>query len=105
METEPRNWDAFIRDAATWADKQFSAATSASKAEHLRREAIELAESGGKDAEEMADVFLLLIHLSHGENVDLLEEARKKLAKNKARKWGTPDAQGVVEHLRKEDAL
>ena len=52
------------------------------------------------DAEEMADVFLLLIHLADGEGVNLLEAGAAKLKKNQARKWGKPDSEGVVEHVR-----
>lgn len=80
-----------------WANSTFTVANPHSKAEHLRREAEELCRDP-HDVEEMADVFILLSHISDGH--DLHSAVRAKLEKNKARKWGSPDAQGVVEHIR-----
>lgn len=88
--------DALRDDVCGWANAQFTAATPASKAEHLRREVLELCDDP-TDVEEMADVFILLSHLSDGR--DLVGAVRAKLEKNKARTWGTPDADGVVEHV------
>jgi hypothetical protein len=72
-------------------------ATAASKAAHLAREAEEL-RNDPADVREMADVFLLLSHISDG--YDLVAAAREKLEENKRRSWGQPDAEGVVEHVR-----
>jgi NTP pyrophosphatase (non-canonical NTP hydrolase) len=87
------------QDAVAWANGNFPQATTRSKAEHLRREVAELVETPS-DGEEMADVLLLLLHLADGEGIDVITEAAKKLAKNKRRVWGKPDASGVVEHVR-----
>lgn len=92
-------FDKLIEEAGSWADKNFPQATHASKAEHLRREAAELA-ANPTDEEEMADIFLLLIHLARGTKTDLINAAYQKLRKNQQREWGTPDADGVVEHVR-----
>lgn len=86
-------------EAVMWANGNFPQATTASKATHLWREAGELL-SNPADGEEMADVLLLLLHLADGEGIDVVAEAERKLAKNKTRTWGKPDAAGVVEHIR-----
>lgn len=49
-------------------------------------------------AEEMADIFFLLVQLAVLEGVDLATAVDAKLTKNRARKWKAPDAMGVVEH-------
>ena len=90
--------DDVSRDATAWANETFPHATSASRAAHLAREALEL-KANPTDPEEMADVFMLLGHLAAGAGVDLAAAARAKLEKNRRRKWGAPDAEGVVEHI------
>lgn len=92
----PETLDALRVASIEFANATFTTASPHSKAEHLRREAVELADAP-HDTEEMADVFLLLAHLSDGH--DLAGAVSRKLAKNRARKWGQPDADGVVEHL------
>lgn len=91
--------DALAIEINEWAAVTFPFRTAASVAEHLRREAHELAEAP-LDPEEMADVFILLANLWKLTGVDLPCAVAAKLAKNRARKWGKPDAQGVVEHVR-----
>lgn len=91
--------DALAIEINEWAAVTFPVRTAASVAEHLRREAHELAEAP-LDPEEMADVFILLANLWKFTGVDLPCAVAAKLAKNRARKWGKPDAQGVVEHVR-----
>lgn len=54
--------------------------------------------------EEYADCFMLLLDSANnfGLSADrLLHITRQKLEVNKTRKWGKPDCNGVVEHLRK----
>jgi len=51
---------------------------------------------------EFADCFMLLLDSAshfHMTAEELIEVAKKKLEINKARKWGTPDINGVIEHL------
>lgn len=91
--------DDFSARAHEWQLATFPTATVQSKANHLHREAIELL-SNPTDPEEMADIFLLLIDIAKVTNTDLRAAVEAKLAKNKARKWGKPDAAGVVEHIR-----
>jgi NTP pyrophosphatase (non-canonical NTP hydrolase) len=52
---------------------------------------------------EYADCFMLLLDSAHhfGLNAEnILELTREKLGINKARKWGKPDVNGIVEHIR-----
>lgn len=49
---------------------------------------------------ELADNFLLLLHISDLTYFDLLDEARKKMEINRQRKWGTPNENGVIEHIK-----
>jgi hypothetical protein len=86
------------KDVAEWAEKTFPNQTPKSKAEHLVDEAKELAEKPG-DMEEMADVFLLLVHIAYMQGVNLLEAARKKLEINRKRQWGPADERGVHKHV------
>lgn len=81
-----------------WAQATFPGQLPSSVASHLHDEAGELMEEPGNN-EEMADCFLLLIQLAALHGYDILHEARKKFEVNRARKWGTPDARGVVKHI------
>ncbi len=52
---------------------------------------------------EFADCFMLLLDSAHHFSLSaeqLINLAREKLGINKARKWGKPDENGVVEHIR-----
>jgi NTP pyrophosphatase (non-canonical NTP hydrolase) len=96
---EPRYpLDILAERIAAWQATTFPTATPASTAEHLRREAIELAQAPS-DASEMADVFHLLVAVANASGVDLAAAVAVKFAKNRARVWGTPDVHGVVEHV------
>lgn len=53
-------------------------------------------------ATELADCLHLLASIAHLCGIDLLAATRAKLAENKARRWGKPDSDGVVEHVREE---
>ena len=85
--------------ALEWQADTFPQRTPHSIATHLLREATELQQSPD-DPSEIADVFLLLIALANEVGVDLARAVNAKLALNKARTWGTPDAHGVVEHVK-----
>jgi NTP pyrophosphatase (non-canonical NTP hydrolase) len=53
--------------------------------------------------EEYADCMMLLLDSAHhfGMNAErLLYVTKQKLEKNKKRKWGNPDCNGVIEHIR-----
>ncbi len=70
---------------------------------HLKKEIEETIESG--DAEEYADCLLLLcdsFRKRHPEldADDLIEIAYQKIKTCRQRKWGDPDENGVIEHIR-----
>jgi dCMP deaminase len=94
--------DALAHDIRAWQAATFPQATPSSVAEHLRREAEELA-GEPSNSEEMADIFHLLVAAAAANDYDLTTVVATKLAVNQARRWGRPDAFGVVEHLRETD--
>jgi hypothetical protein len=51
------------------------------------------------DPEEIADIFMLVVSAARVNGIDLADVVRRKLAKNRARPWGPPDADGVVRHV------
>ena len=95
----------FQFEVGTWAERTFAQATDESIIAHLRREVTELL----KDCKEFpdhtkpsinvgyeaADVFLLLLHLCHRRQIDLMAFSIDKFLDNQARTWGKPDHQGV----------
>lgn len=92
---------------AAWQRETFPKATAESCSAHLAYEQNELADAvvyGDIDdtAEEAADCLLLLVGIADRSGFDLLQAAEAKLAKNRLRKWGKPDAKGVVEHVEEE---
>ena len=83
-----------------WASKTFPDASPQGIIAHLKKEVAELDES--HDPEEAADCFLLLMHLGYMLRFNLLREALNKHDINCKRKWGQPDQDGVIEHIREE---
>lgn len=92
----------FQREVAEWAQATFPQQTPHSKMRHLEKEIGELREDLS-DIEEMADCFILLLNLCEMAGGDLLEAAKSKMEKNRRRKWGEPDADGVCHHIPQED--
>lgn len=92
----PELLDDVLEEVRAWQRETFPHATRASVAAHLLEEAIELAQAPDDD-EEVADVASLLAGMMGGPQ--LVAAVRAKLAINRARTWGTPDAQGVVRHV------
>lgn len=90
-----------------WQKETFGEATALSKVEHLHQEVIELhddlvAESEGIKME-FADCFILLFGAaaSHGMSYeDICNCIDEKMKINKLRKWGKPDDNGVINHLK-----
>lgn len=99
-------WDRFQTEQATWAAETFPTSTAHTAIAHLASEVEELHLS--PDPEEFADCMILLLqaaHLSGLSASQLLAECEKKHAKNKARKWGKPNAEGFVEHVEEGSAF
>ncbi len=116
-----------------WATATFPHSTIRSKARHIFREAVELvlathqdddpailsqelivdlhreiakSTAGGPGAvgAESADLLILLLHLAYAEEYSLLAATEAKFAEVLGRRWGAPDAAGVVEHERAASA-
>jgi len=68
---------------------------------HFVKEVCEFHLSHSPD--EAADCFLLLLQHAHECGYDLFEEAQKKHQVNLGRKWGKPDKDGCIEHIRKQN--
>lgn len=94
--------DAVVEDILAWQCATFTQRTPHSITKHLLKEAKEL-HAAPRDDEEWADVFFLTVALIQDGTPaaprDLIGALRRKLAKNRARTWGVPDADGVVEHV------
>ena len=83
----------------TWGDKTFPKATPESIYRHLCREIKELGEDYALVEAEHADCILLLTHIAHKKKFSMYDAFTAKFEINKRRKWGKPDAEGVVEHI------
>ena len=100
--------DSVSRDVVAWANATFPQSSLGGKITHLEREVRELREAATtawspppeRLAEELADVFMILAHTAAFVGVDLARAVAEKLAICKTRKWGNPDADGIVEHVR-----
>lgn len=92
-----------FREIAAWGNRTFPTSTDRAKLVHLGKELAEL-EAEPSSGEEMADMVMILVHLAHAHNVDLLAEIRQKFDIVQQRLWGPPDADGVVEHIREPSA-
>lgn len=94
--------DAVVGDILAWQVETFTHRTPHSITKHLLKEAAEL-HAAPSDHEEWADVVFLAVALIQDgtENAprDLIGALRAKLAINKVRTWGEPDADGVMEHV------
>lgn len=88
-----------VAEVNAWQAETFPRATPASVVEHLRREVKELIEDP-TNTSELADVVFLAVGLAYELGVDLTTVVADKLAVNRQRVWGQPDAHGVVEHVR-----
>lgn len=92
-------FDAVLSDYLAWSLRQFPGSTPASVAAHIRKEAAELA-AEPTSAEELADIVALAFHSAARQGFDLTGTLAAKLPVLKARTWGEPDADGVVEHVK-----
>jgi NTP pyrophosphatase (non-canonical NTP hydrolase) len=88
-----------------WSDKTFGSTRSPKvPLFHLKKEVEEVL-SAPTDPEEYADCFILLLDAARLANIPMqtiFEEMKKKFEKNKSRRWGKPDENGVSEHIKEE---
>lgn len=89
-------------DLKIWTEKTFPQRTMGSILAHLRSEIAEI-EENPDDIMEFADAFMLLFDAVSYQGFHMSEVYRamdRKLEINKARKWGRPNAEGFVEHIK-----
>lgn len=98
-----RQLSAGIRE---WSDKAFGVGRNGlSMAYHLKKEVDEVIqdiETFVDPGKELADCLMLVLDCASHSGIsvrDLLKLTDEKLEINKNRKWGTPDENGVVEHI------
>ena len=96
-----------FKEIAEWQLETFGKATSLSKVAHLQEEVEELSDdllSRNPDRRlEFADCFLLLFGAAASDGMtyeDICNAIDEKMAINKKRKWGKPDENGVVNHIK-----
>lgn len=87
-----------IDEIQDWQLKTFPNSTPASKFAHLRREIEELSHDVTSESE-IADCLFLLIGMAKTQGFDIFRILKNKFDVNRAREWGLPDAEGVVEHV------
>lgn len=90
-----------------WQKETFGEATPISKLEHLKQEVEELIadlkSNNPNKRHEYADCFLLLFGSANADGMtyeDICQCIAEKFDINKARKWGKPDVNGVVNHIK-----
>lgn len=90
-----------------WQKETFGEATPLSKLAHLAQELTELGEAihyNFSDKRlEFADCFFLLFGAAAADGMtyeDICDAISEKFEINKNRKWGKPDANGVVNHIK-----
>lgn len=102
--TKGNHVQAVFNEHISWADAQFGNDRPQQALEHLKRECSEAQDNLG-DVSEFADMQMLLWHSFHCAHPDktlqnLTDAVYDKLQINKGRKWGLPDKDGVIEHIR-----
>lgn len=98
--------DAVAKDYQEWADSLFSKTPLSFELEHLRQEVEELTieyqlycydkENFSELEDEMADVFMLALHIAKRLNIDVAKVIARKTAKAKNFEWLPPNEKGEV---------
>lgn len=100
------------KEIGDWQRETFKKATTYGVYNHMSREMSELNKALNRHVRydnedtyqevryELADIIILAVALADLVHVDLDVATKEKMKINKARKWGKPDADGVVEHIK-----
>ncbi len=92
-------------EIASWSDATFgSRRPPTTPLHHLAKEVQELI-TAPLDSMEYADCLMLLLdayRMAGGSADSLIDACYEKLEINRKREWGTPDNNGVVEHIRRD---
>ncbi len=100
---------AFMDDVHQWADVTFGKdRTAIAPLHHLKKEVDEAIEAMNSQVlfdirEELADCFILILNATSKYGLEfntLFSDAKEKMVKNKTRKWGKPDENGVCLHIK-----
>jgi Protein of unknown function (DUF550) len=89
----------FQKELHEWQLQTFPQSTALSKLTHLKKEIIEL-EQNPADPYEMADIIMLVCGMASIQGIDIATALETKFEVNKNRKWGIPDKDGVVSHIK-----
>lgn len=99
-----------FNEITQWQNETFKQATALSKIAHLAEELHELTsdlQTNNPDKRlEFADCFILLFGAAKSAGmgyIDILAAIDEKMAINYQRKWGKPNADGVVNHINEEE--
>lgn len=98
-----KSLDELYREVTQWQRETFGRQSLVDLFSTLEREVGELGMTPpGSDQgrEELADVAMVLFEIADVEGVDLAAAIEWKLSINRTRRWGEPDAEGVIEHIR-----
>lgn len=99
-------------EISTWSSQQFPTLVDTrgiiAKLSHLKEEVTELQSAVDNDNkkeinDEIADCFMLLFDVAHALKItesDIIKFSQAKLGINKDRKWGKPDNNGVIHHIK-----
>ncbi len=90
-------------EIAEWSDATFGSDRPPTRPLHHLAKEIQEVIAKPDDQVEYADCLILLLdayRMAGGNTDELIETAFHKLMVNKQRDWGTPDENGVVEHIR-----
>lgn len=49
-------------------------------------------------SKELADIFIIAMHVAHCEEIDIIDAVKTKFEIVKVREWQAPDEHGVVRH-------
>ena len=97
----------FQQGVGEWGIKTFhhSIADCGAIVNHIKKEVdeLELQVAYGNSLEivtECADIYILLLHIAHLHDIDLMRMAKWKMSINAQREWKEPDKDGVVEHVK-----
>lgn len=99
--------DEFQNEIGGWGNLTFPKSTPETVLAHFREEVAEFLEVAPMmpelpdydEAEEAADVFLLLLHFAHKKGFSLFDVTERKMAINRARRWNTePEPAGHFKH-------
>ena len=96
-----------FNDITKWQTETFGEATALSKMAHLQQEIQEYIEELKNPTKnkrlEFADCVILLFGAGASDGMtyeDCCQVINEKMTINKGRKWGTPDKNGVVNHIK-----